>query len=207
MQKTDWTIHPSSPSYVVLDVTNRGTITTISLYIGPSLAWWPTNNQMILVQALSWPVWESSLLQYLIFPAAVLVKKCHDARCGLYDTYDLSKCDGGGASWGQKVRPGRRTQGGPKQSRNTQCSSSLQHFFALATVNLKKSRKLIGEKHIYFNMFVTKAFIHHPPLNCSGAYCSADTPHGGQHAERGSLKVQKMEFLQKAHIWGLKSYK
>ena len=184
MQKTDWTIYPSSPSYVVLDVTNRGTITTISLYIGPSLAWWPTNNQMILVQALSWPVWESSLLQYLIFPVAVLIKRCHDARC-----------DDGGASWGQKVRPGRRTQGGPNQSRNTQCSSSLQHFFALAIVNLKKSRKLIGEKHIYFNMFVTKAFIHHPPLNCSCAYCSADTPHGGQHAERGSLKVPKMEFL------------
>ena len=190
-----------------MDVVTRGQLTTIFLCIGPFLAWWPTNNQMILVQAFSWPVWESSLLQYLIFPVAVLVKKFHDARCGLYDTYDLSKCDGGGASWGQKVRPGRRTQGGPKQSRNTQCSSSLQHFFALAIVNLKKSRKLIGEKHIYFNMFVTKAFIHHPPRNCSGAYCSADTPHGGQHAERGSLKVTKMEFLQKAHIWGLKSYK
>ena len=122
-------------------------------------------------------------------------KKCHNARCGLYDTYDLSKGDGGGASWGQKVRPGRCTEGGPNQSRNTQCSSSLQHFFALAIVNRKKSRKLIGGKHIYFNMFVTKAFIHHPPLNCSCAYCSADTPHGGQHAERGSLKVPKMEFL------------
>ena len=72
--------------------------------------------------------------------------------------------------------------------------------FALAIFNFKKSRKLIGEKHIYFNMFVTKAFIHHPPRNCSGAYCSADTPHGGQHAERGSLKVTKMEFFQKAHI-------
>ena len=127
-------------------------------------------------------------------------KKVPRCQMCFYDTYDLSKCDDGGASWGQKVRPGRRTQGGPNQSRNTQCSSSLQHFFALATVNLKKSRKLIGEKHIYFNMFVTKAFIHHPPLNCSCAYCSADTPHGGQHAERGSLKVTKMEFHKSSYL-------
>ena len=181
MQKTDWTIHSSSPSYVVLDVTTRGTITTIFLCIGPFLAWWPTNNQVILVQAFSWPVWESSLLQYLIFPPTTF------RNVTVVELVGGKKC--------VRRPPGRCTEGGPKQSRNTQCSSSLQHFSALAIVNLKKSRKLIGEKHIYFNMFVTKAFIHHPPRNCSGAYCSADTPHGGQHAKRGSLKVTKMEFL------------
>ena len=38
---------------------------TISLWISPFSAWWQTSdNQVILVQACSWPVWEGSLLQY-----------------------------------------------------------------------------------------------------------------------------------------------
>ena len=139
MQKTDWTSHPSSQSYVVLDVTNRGIITTTFLYIGPFLSWWPTNNQMILVQALSWPGWKSILLQI--------------SDPSMWRWWNQL----GAKSAARSTHPR-----GPNQSRNTQCSSSLQHFSALAIVNLKKSRKLIGEKHIYFNMFVTKAFIHHP---------------------------------------------
>ena len=96
--------------------------------------------------------------------------------------------------------PGRCTEGGPKQSRNTQCSSSFQHFFALAMVNFKKPRKLIGEQHIYFNMFLTKVFIHYPPRNCAGGNCPADTPHKELHAERGSLKVIKMEFYKSSYL-------
>ena len=84
--------------------------------------------------------------------------------------------------------------GGPNQSRNTH-SNSLQHFSCLSNVNFKKSRKLIGEQHIYFNIFLTKVFIHYPPRNCSGGNCPADTPHEELHAERGPLKVTKMEFL------------
>ena len=204
MQKTDWNTHSSSPSYVVLNVTTRGTITTIFLCVGPFLARWPTNNQVVLVQAFSWPVWESSLLQYLILSTAVWVKNTTMPWCALYGTYDLLKCDGGGvelgakSAWGGRHRQVDAPRQAPMQSRNTQCSGSSYDVVCclpLAFVNHKKSRKLIGEKHIYFNMFVTKAFIHHPPLNCSCAYCSADTPHGGQHAERGSLKVPKMKFL------------
>ena len=145
MQKTDWTIHPSSPSYVVLDVTNRGTITTIFLYIGPFLAWWPTNNQMILVQAFSWPVWESSLLQYLIFPPTTF------RNVTVVELVGGKKC--------VRRPPGRCTEGGPNQSRNTQCSGSLQHFFALAVVNLKRSRGLIGEKCWNIYVFLQLVFL------------------------------------------------
>ena len=54
---------------LVLDVITRGQSTTVFLCIGPFLAWWQpneqTNNQVILVQACSWLVWEGSLLQNL----------------------------------------------------------------------------------------------------------------------------------------------
>ena len=134
MQKTDWTIHSSSPSYVVLDVTTRGTITTIFLCIGPFLAWWPTNNRVILVQACSWPVWESSLLQYLILSTAVLVKKCHDAI--MWSLWHLRPFEmWRWRSWigGKKCvrRPPQvdAPREAPMHSRNTQCSGSSQHVF------------------------------------------------------------------------------
>ena len=176
MQKTDWTIHPSSPSYVVLDVTNRGTITTIFLYIGPFLAWWPTNNQMILVQALSWPGWKK--------------KSSAISDLSMWRWWNQL----GAKSAARSTHPR-----GPNQSRNTH-SNSLQHSFCLSNVNFKKSRKLIGEQHIYFNIFLTKVFIHYPPRNCSGGNCPADTPHEELYAERGSLKVIKMEFYKSSYL-------
>ena len=88
-------------------------------------------------------------MQYLIFPAAVLIKRCHDARC-----------DDGGASWGQKVRPGRRTQEAPTNLETPSAVVLFNIFFALAIVNFKKSRKLIGEKHIYIFQHVCDEGIH-----------------------------------------------
>ena len=68
MQKTGWTIHSfflvlsGLKKSFTLDVITRGQSTTIFLCIGPFSAWWQTNertnNQMILVQACSWPVWD-----------------------------------------------------------------------------------------------------------------------------------------------------
>ena len=129
-------------------------------------------------------------MQYPIFPAAVLIKRCHDARC-----------DDGGASWGQKVRPGRRTQEAPTNLETPSAVILFNIFFALTMVNFKKLRKLIGEQHfIYFNMFLTKVFIHYPPRNCAGGNCPADKPHKELHAERGSLKVIKMEFYKSSYL-------
>ena len=68
MQKTGWTINSfflvlsGLKKSFTLDVITRGQSTTIFLCIGPFYAWWQTNkrtnNQMILVQACSWPVWD-----------------------------------------------------------------------------------------------------------------------------------------------------
>ena len=41
---------------LTLDVVTRGQSTAIFLCIGPFSAWWQTINQVILVQACSWPV-------------------------------------------------------------------------------------------------------------------------------------------------------
>ena len=65
--------------------------------------------------------------QYPIFPAAVSIKRCHDARC-----------DDGGTSWGQKVRPGRRTQEAPTNLETPSAVILFNIFFALAFVDLKK---------------------------------------------------------------------
>ena len=76
MQKTGWTIHifflvlSGLKKSFTLDVITRGQSITIFLCIGPFLAWWQTNdrpnNQVILEQACSWPMWEGSLLQLQI---------------------------------------------------------------------------------------------------------------------------------------------
>ena len=136
MQKTDWTSHPSSQSYVVLDVTNRGIITTTFLYIGPFLSWWPTNNQMILVQALSWPGWKKQ--SFVI------------SDLSMWRWWNQL----GAKSAARSTHPR-----GPNQSRNTQCSGSLQHFSALAVVNLKRSRGLIGEKCWNIYVFLQLVFL------------------------------------------------
>ena len=45
-----------------------GQLTTILQCIAPFSAWWQTitTNQVILVQACSWPVWKGSLLQFCL---------------------------------------------------------------------------------------------------------------------------------------------
>ena len=76
-----------------------------------------------------------------IFYSAVLIERCHDA-----------KCDDGGIGWGQRVRPGQRTQWAPTNLEAPGAAVLFNISFALAKVNLRKSRRLIGEEHIYFNM-------------------------------------------------------
>ena len=76
-----------------------------------------------------------------IFYSAVLIERCHDA-----------KCDDGGIGWGQRVRPGQRTQWAPTNLEAPGAAVLFNISFALAKVNLRKSKRLIGEEHIYFNM-------------------------------------------------------
>ena len=86
MQKTGWTNNTSFLVLLygvekgfVLDVITRGQSTTTFLCIGTFLAWWWTNkqtnkqttNQVILVQACSWPVRGQSFAIKLRTPFSV----------------------------------------------------------------------------------------------------------------------------------------
>jgi len=96
MQKTGWTIHSiflvlSGPKKsFTLDVITWGQSTTIFLCIRPFSAWWRTNdNQVILEQACSWPVWEGSLLQLYYEPSC---EHCWQGRiCNEYSPNCVSR--------------------------------------------------------------------------------------------------------------------
>ena len=73
MQKTDWTIHPSSPSYVVLDVTNRGQKQPFPcildhLWHGAQQTTNDPSTSPLLTRV------RKNRVQYPIFPAAVSIK-------------------------------------------------------------------------------------------------------------------------------------
>ena len=92
MQKTDWNIHTSSPSYAVLDVTNRETITTIFLYIGPFLACWPTKQPddpsaspiLTSVRKQSFAVFDRSSCCF-----GKKVPQCQMPRCQMWSLWHL----------------------------------------------------------------------------------------------------------------------
>ena len=73
LQKTGWTILSLSWSFLVWKRVSLwmwslgGSQQPFFLCFGPFSTWWKPNerttNQVILVQACSWPVWEGSLLQ------------------------------------------------------------------------------------------------------------------------------------------------